>query len=34
VRPRSLLTADGYAGFQATPEWLREHHIPVTNVAS
>jgi hypothetical protein len=34
VRPRSLLTADGYGGFQVTPEWLRDHHIPITNVAS
>ncbi len=32
VRPRSLLTADGYAAFQVTPEWLRDHHVPVTNV--
>ncbi len=33
VRPRSLLTADGFGGFQVTPEWLRDHHVPVTNVA-
>jgi hypothetical protein len=32
VRPRSLLTAEGYGDFQVTPEWLRDHHVPVTNV--